>query len=63
MVSKGSEVLITKRGKPVAHLCSVSQEIALSDDQLAARERSRARMQQGYSLGGERFDRDLAYDR
>ncbi len=63
MASNGSEVIITKRGKPVARIAPIERTRTMSDAQQSALERSRARMREGYALGGERFDRDLAHAR
>lgn len=62
-VQSGVEVLITKRGIPVARLVPVAREQALSEEQRLARERTRARMEEGISLGGEDFDRDASHAR
>ncbi len=62
-VESGGEVLITRRGVPVARLVPVAREKSLSVEQRLARERARARMAEGFSLGGDVFDRDAAHAR
>lgn len=51
-VEQGGEFVITRRGKPVARLVPVTTERQLSPQQLAALERTKSRMRQGYDLGG-----------
>ena len=51
-VEQGREVVITRRGRPVARLVPVPREHAPSAEQLAALARTRARMARGYDLGG-----------
>lgn len=63
IVEQGDEVLITRRGQPVARLMAVSAENRLSGEQELALERSLARMQQGYDLGGKPADRDALHER
>ena len=62
-VEQGDEVVITKRGVPVARLTPIPKEKSLTPAQTEARARARQRMKEGYSLGGERFDRDAAHER
>ncbi len=62
-VEQGTEILITRRGKPVARLTSIAKERQLSPEQLAALERTLARMKRGYSLGGEPPARDALHER
>ena len=62
-VQRGEEVVITKRGVPVARLMPVEQTKSLTPAQEQARARSRERMTRGYPLGGEPFDRDAAHER
>jgi prevent-host-death family protein len=58
----GATIVITRRGKPVAVMAPYRGEGA---DRLRqeAWDRVLARMEQGFDLGGERFDRDSLYDR
>jgi prevent-host-death family protein len=63
VAEKGEEVIITRRGQPVARLAAVEAVKKLSEEQRLARERTQHRMQRGYSLGGGRFDRDASHER
>jgi prevent-host-death family protein len=61
-VENGAEVVITRRGKPIARLSPIAEGTELSDAQRAARERLRERMRRGYHLGGLRADRDEVHE-
>jgi prevent-host-death family protein len=52
-VQNGDEIIITRRGLPVAKLAAYARSLELNDTQKAARKRSRARMRKGYSMGGQ----------
>jgi len=62
-VEKGETILITHRGTPVARLVPVEKERTLSTEQQAAFKRTVARMNRGYSLGGERPSREKLHER
>jgi prevent-host-death family protein len=62
-VEKGAELVITRRGKPVARIVPVPAERELSPQQIAALERTKARMNRGYDLGGQLPSRDELHDR
>ena len=63
-VEQGAEIIITRRGKPIARVLPIVEtQPRLSDDQIAARERLRERMSRGYALGGIRPDRDSLHER
>jgi prevent-host-death family protein len=62
-VERGEEVVITRRGKPVAKIVRVSSGLRLTAAQKAARERMLARMKQGYRLGGRVPSRELLHER
>ena len=62
-VEKGEEIIITKRGKPVALLSSAPSFKEKTSEQIVALERMRIKMRKGYSLGGEPFDRDKVHER
>jgi len=62
-VERGDEVIITRRGHPVAKLVRTTERAELTPEQQAARERLRARLFAGYSLGGLKVDRDLIHER
>jgi prevent-host-death family protein len=60
---QGEEIIITRRGQPVVKITAIGNKRVLSEEQQAALDRLRKRMQEGHSLGGERFDRDAAHER
>lgn len=62
-VEQGTEIIITRRGKPIARVLPIEDRPRLSDAQQAARERLRERMERGYALGGARVDRDTLHER
>ncbi len=62
-VEGGDEVVITRRGKPIARLVPITSERLLSPDQHAALARSLARMRRGYPLGGRMPPRDELHER
>jgi prevent-host-death family protein len=62
IVEKGEEVIITRRGYPVARLTAIEATKQFSEEQRIARERTRHRMERGYSLGGGRFDREASHE-
>jgi prevent-host-death family protein len=62
-VQSGDEIIITRRGLPVAKLTAIEKSSKLNDKQKAARNRSRARMRKGYSLGGQMPAREVLHER
>lgn len=62
-VQRGDEIIITRRGLPVAKLTAIAKSSELNDRQKAARKRSRARMRKGYSLGGQMPTREVLHER
>ncbi|WP_296899652.1 type II toxin-antitoxin system Phd/YefM family antitoxin [Thiohalocapsa sp.] len=62
-VEQGAEIIITRRGTPIARLLPVERGPRLSDAQRAARERLRERMDRGYALGGARVARETLHER
>jgi len=62
-VEQGVEVIITRRGKPIARVLPIESRLHLSDTQRAARERLRECMERGYALGGVRADRETLHER
>jgi prevent-host-death family protein len=62
-VQNGDEIIITRRGLPVAKLAAYAKSLELSDTQKAARQRSRARMRKGYSIGGQMPVRETLHER
>jgi prevent-host-death family protein len=63
-VEAGAEILVTRRGQPVARIVPVqpSRERRLTPEQEAALERTRQRLEKGWDLGGGKFNRDELYD-
>jgi len=60
----GHEVIITRRGTPVACLIPYSSPSRkLNKKKAAARQRTLARMKKGYHLGGTRLTRDELHER
>lgn len=62
-VEQGTEIIITRRGKPIARVLPIEDRPRLSDAQQSARERLRQRMERGYALGGARVDRETLHER
>ncbi len=62
-VQDGGEIIITRRGVPVARLTGVQRSRELTEAQKQARERTLARMRKGYSLGGHVPPRDALHGR
>lgn len=62
-VEQGDEVVITRRGKPIARLVPIDRERRLSSEQHAALARTLERMRRGYSLGGKMPPRDELHER
>ncbi len=62
-VEAGEEIIITRRGEPVAKLSAVSGKRVLTPEQEAALERTRKRLEKGWPLGIGKIDRDSLYDR
>jgi len=63
IAEQGEEIIITRRGKPVARLSAVKFGRELSEEQQKAIARSLTRMKKGYDLGGHSFDRDELHER
>jgi prevent-host-death family protein len=59
----GQELVITRRGVPVAKLIPVSGKRVLTAEQQAALARTRKRMKKGWALGEWKISRDEIYDR
>ncbi len=68
-VEAGEEFVITRNGAPVARLMPMTAPAAetgprkLTPRQVEAFARIKARMEDGWPLGGERLDREALYDR
>jgi prevent-host-death family protein len=63
-VEAGAEILVTRRGRPVARIVPAQSpgERQLTPEQEAALERTRHRLEKGWDLGGGKFNRDELYD-
>lgn len=59
----GEDIVITRRGRPVARLVPVRKEKGLSAEQRRALKRTLARMRTGYPLGGGRLGREELHAR
>ncbi|MFO1433087.1 MAG: type II toxin-antitoxin system prevent-host-death family antitoxin [Candidatus Competibacteraceae bacterium] len=62
-VQQGHEIIITRRGQPVARLVGITSKKVLSIGQQEARKRSLERMNRGYPLGGQPISRNELYER
>jgi prevent-host-death family protein len=62
-VLNGEEIIITRRGRPVAKLTAINQASTLTGEQMDARNRTLARMRKGYPLGGKFPGRDALHER
>ena len=62
-VQSGDEVIITRRGLPVAKLSAYTSTSDLNEAQKEARERTRSRMREGYSLYGKAPSRETFHER
>jgi prevent-host-death family protein len=60
----GEEIVITRRGKPVAKLVSVETDVVRARTaRKRAADRLLRRLEKGVPLGGLRIDREEIYDR
>lgn len=59
-VQEGNEIIVIRRGQPVARIVPFNKSNKLSSEQKAALKRTLKRMTTGYHLGGH-FDRDSLY--
>jgi len=62
-VQNGAEIIITRRGLPVAKLSAIVKLTELDEKQKGARQRSLARMRKGYPLGGTMQVRETLHER
>lgn len=62
-LEKDGEIIITRRGKPVARLLPMAQKRKLSAKQEKTWSRLLTHLQKGYHLGGQKFNRDQAQER
>lgn len=59
----GGEIIITRRGVPVARLTGFQEFTGLTETQEQARKRALSRMRKGCSLGGRVPGRDVLHER
>lgn len=62
-VEQGAEIIITRRGQPVAKLSPIAKKRALTPNQQKAWQRLLTHMRKGYHLGKEKFDREQIHER
>ena len=62
-VEAGEDVVITRRGRPIARLVPHRADKAANPEWVAAYERMTELLEEGASLGGLRVRRDDLYDR
>ena len=62
-VEAGEDVVITRRGRPIARLVPHRADKAADPEWVAAYERMMELLEEGASLGGLRVRRDDLYDR
>ena len=62
-VEAGEEFVITRNGRPVARLTSVSGRRILTPEQEAALARTVTRMEKGWPIGAGPLDRDALHER
>lgn len=62
-VEKGNEIIITRRGKPIAIMSPLKKVAQLTRQQQKARKSLFSIMEKGLSLKGEVFSRDGLHER
>ena len=62
-VESGEDIVITRRGRPVARLVPHREDKTADPEWVAAYERMMERLEEGASLGGLRVRRGEIYDR
>ena len=62
-VEKGNEVIITRRGKPIAMMSSFEQQKKLTPQQEKSLQHLLSMMNKGFSFEGESFKRDELHER
>lgn len=60
-VEHGVEIVITRRGQPVARLSPIPKKRELTATQLKAWQKLLPQLRKGYHLGKAKFQRDQAY--
>ncbi|MBA3813761.1 MAG: type II toxin-antitoxin system prevent-host-death family antitoxin [Alphaproteobacteria bacterium] len=62
-VEMGNEVIITRRGKPIAMIVPLKKVAQLTSQQQKSRKNLLSLMEKGLSLKGETFSRDSLHER
>ena len=62
-VEKGNEIVITRRGKPIAMMIPLKKVTQLTREQKKSRKNLFSIMEKGLSLRGETFSRDSLHER
>ncbi|MBX9696516.1 MAG: type II toxin-antitoxin system prevent-host-death family antitoxin, partial [Alphaproteobacteria bacterium] len=62
-VEKGNEIILTRRGKPIAMITPLKNVSQLTRKQQKARNNLLSIMEKGLSLKGEVFSRDSLHER
>ncbi len=62
-VERGEDIVITRRGRPIARLVPHRSDRTAHPEWRAAYGRMMERLEEGVSLGGLRVERDTLYDR
>lgn len=62
-VEQGDEIIITKRGQPVAKLLAITPSHQLSLRQKVVWKRLLTSLQKGYHLGGKKITREKLHER
>ncbi len=62
-VEQGTEIIITKRGQPVARLLPIDKRRKLTPTQQKTWHNLLSKLRKGYPLGKEKFNRDRAHER
>ena len=62
-VERGEDIVITRRGRPIARLVPHRTDKTADPEWRAAHGRMMERLEEGVSLGGLRVERDTLYDR
>ncbi len=62
-VEQGGDIVITRRGRPIARLVPHTADKTADPEWAAAHARMMARLEEGAPLGGLRVEREELYDR
>lgn len=62
-VEKGNQVIITRRGKPIAMITPLNNVVQLTRQQQKARKNLFSTMEKGFPLKGKVFNRDSLHER